>query len=254
MVIGYTIFFIVLLKDMRIRKIDESSRPYHEIQYEEIYESTKILTRMILDNVPNFEGSIIDAACGGGANTLYLGKLFPQSKILGLDIDSNLLKIGKQKLALEKIESAIEFRQFNLLEDCDLVSEGVVSFQALSFISNDIYLPLKKIGKLASRWFAFSTLIYDGPVDAAIQIIDWSNPILDFQSPYNILSLEKIKLILTEMGFRTIKYTPFNIKSNLQFSKNGMGSKTFETKLNQKLIFSGPLFLPYGFIFASKDL
>jgi SAM-dependent methyltransferase len=238
---------------MRNRKINEAPRSYHTHQYSQIYESTKILTKMISDNAPNFDGSIIDAACGGGANTLYLRKVFPQSKILGLDIDLDLLNIGKQKLELGQYGKHVEFRQVNLLDDCDLSADGVVSFQALSFMSNEIYLPLKKIGKLARQWFAFSTLIHDGPVDAAIQIKDWSNPKLDFQSPYNILSLEKITQILTEMGFKSIKYEPFNINFDLQFSKSGMGSKTVETKLSQKLIFSGPLFLPYGFIFASKD-
>ena len=68
---------------------------YSKTQHSKTYRSTIDLVKFISKYVNLEKKTIIDLACGGGASTIYLAEKYKSSSIIGIDIDTNLLRIAK---------------------------------------------------------------------------------------------------------------------------------------------------------------
>lgn len=234
-----------------LRIVNESSRNYHFVQFDKIYSSTVDLVEFINKNISFYPDTVLDFACGAGANTFYLSKKFSKAKLTGIDIDNKLIRFANNQKLKHKNKNIVfkKIDGFKFNQRFDLAC----SFQSLSFISGSIYKPLKHLIKLSKKGIAFSTLIHNGPIDAKIQINDFSDKKQLFSTPYNILSMVRITEILKSNNFNNINYLEWQIPIDLIFTGAGMGSKTIDTMNKKKLIVSGPIILPYGFVYAERN-
>jgi len=92
-------------------------------------------------------------------------------------------------------------------------------------------------------------LFFTGKCDYKINVTDFSAKKL-FQSPYNIYSIFTIKKILKKKGYNKFKFQKFNITINLKKPYH-LGMQSYTVKHEKKnYIFSGALYMPYGFILA----
>jgi trans-aconitate methyltransferase len=88
---------------------------YSVRQYKKTYGSTVEFVKFIEKYINLNKKNIVDLACGGGANTIYLAKKYPQSNFLGIDRDRSLISIGnKFKKNLNNIKFEIgDWRHIN---------------------------------------------------------------------------------------------------------------------------------------------
>ena len=63
-------------------------------------------------NTPEDVSKIIDGGCGTGGLTKILGERFPESKVLGIDLNGSMLDIGRQIVT----EGNVEFKEKDILE------------------------------------------------------------------------------------------------------------------------------------------
>ena len=115
--------------------------------------------------------------------------------------------------------------------------------------------PIKNLCKLGAKWIGINSLFYDGPLDVLVHIRDHKNKTKDkdSDSDFNIFSIIKIKEQFKKYGY-TIYYEPYFPLKNIPKPKDkSRGSFTMSTEINKKTIFSGPVHLPWYFIFAKKN-
>ena len=230
-----------------------SYKNYNIRQHKKIYGSTVDFIKFIEKHVDLNKKNIIDLACGGGANTIFLAKKYPRSTFLGIDYDKQQITTADK--FIKKLKN-ISFKN-DLWQNINLHKNfikknkgGLISFQSLSFIDMPISNLLKKLNKRSFPFLAFSSLFYEGKCNYKIYVNDFSKSEFT-QGYYNIHSAHTLKKILKENGYKKFKFEKFNIKYNLVMPKHGgMQSYTRKLKSNKKIIFSGGLYLPYGFFLA----
>jgi len=126
--------------------------------------------------------------------------------------------------------------------------------QTLSWLKN-YQEPLKHILTIKPKWIAISSLFYEGEIDAFITLHNYYRPSnkCDYSmSYYNIYSLPRIKDFLKSHGYNKFKYKKFEIDINIKQTTKDIGTYTKMTIDKKNLQFSGPLFLPWYFIYAEK--
>ena len=230
---------------------------YHTRQYQTIYDSTLEFIKFIKKNVSLKKKIILDIDCGGGANTIYLAKQNPTSVVIGVDYNKKLIEFASNKVKEDRIENCKFI--FSSIEKLSLKKLGVskidlcISFHFLSFTKKWILNNIEKIISLKPKYLAHSSLFYNGEVDAKILIDDFSRS--EFQgSNYNVYSIPKIKDYLKKKNFSNFKYSQMKVNNNLKKpDHSGMQSYTLNLRNNKKMLFSGPLYLPHGFFFSSRN-
>jgi len=110
---------------------------YSKVQHKNTYESTIEFVKFISKHINLNKKNIIDLACGGGANTIYLAEKFKSSFIIGIDINKNLLKLANQETNKKNIKN-IKFLIGNWFDVVKKNIDGVIAFQALSFIEGSL--------------------------------------------------------------------------------------------------------------------
>ena len=223
-------------------------KKYSKVQHVKTYQSTLDFVKYISKYINLKKKIIIDLACGGGANTIYLAKNFRSSFIYGIDVDKNLIKIAnieKRKKKLKNIKF-IEGNWFNVNKNL-VKSDGIIAFQALSFVKGSLKKKLSVFNKKKFDFLAFSTLCTPFDVNFNINVDDFSKG--EFRKgTYDVYSFKSIKDLLKNKGYKNIHFRQFFIKHRLTKPKhNGMGSYTLKIK-NKNYLFSGGIHLPYYFI------
>tara|TARA_B100001093_G_C26841125_1_gene1020617 strand:- start:738 stop:1454 length:717 start_codon:yes stop_codon:yes gene_type:complete len=228
-------------------------KSYSINQYKKTYNSTTELIKFISKHI-NLNGkSIIDLACGGGANTFFLAKKFKKSTFLGADISNDLIKIAKKKVEDFPEVKNCSFIKKNWLDIHNVKGkfDGLISFQSLSYTSYPYERLLRNFKKKKYSFLAFSSLFYNGDCEYKIYINDFSQMKNKGANLYNVISTNKIKNILKKNGYKKFKYVPFKINIDLKKpDHSGMQSYTMRLKNNSRMIFSGGLYIPYGFVLA----
>ena len=99
-----------------------------EIQRDEAAEYVQISLRYdLLSYVdkPAFEGKrILDFGCGSGASTAILGRMFPKSRIVGLEMNAALLEIAQARATHYKLENVT----FQRSADPSRIPDGLGEF------------------------------------------------------------------------------------------------------------------------------
>jgi hypothetical protein len=198
-----------------------------------------------------------DIGAGMGAVIHYFGKHCRDAEFVGLEINPECVRRGNERLAALGAKNC-RLEVFNLYDSYPRPEphfDGLMSCALLSWLP-DLKEALKKITALNPGWIAASSLFYDGPVDCIIETRDGSRPLASAaytKKFYNIYSLETTREILTELGYAEFQSTPFQIDIDLaQPAAKGMGTYTEKTSDGRRLQISGPLLMPWHFIFARK--
>ncbi len=238
---------------------NNSFKNYSLKQYNKIYGSTVEFIKFLEKYIDLNKKNLIDLACGGGANTIYLAKKYPQSSFLGIDYDKNLIKLGdKSKKNLSNIKFKIDnwnnvglYKSFINSDKKMNPSGGIICFQSLTCLDMQLEEILKNLKKKNFPFVAFSSLFYEGKCDYRIYVKDFSQASEFKEGWYNIYSIHTMKNILIKKGYKNFKFSNYNIKYNLPKPKHsGMQSYTIKTNSGKRIIFSGALHLPYAFFLA----
>ena len=231
-------------------------------QYNKIYENTVEFVKFIEKYIDLNKKNIIDLACGGGANTIYLAKKYPQSSFLGIDYDRRLIEIGnKFKKDLSNVKFKIDdwkninfHKSFIYKKNTSKILRGgrggIISFQTLSCLDMEITEIFKNFNKKKFPFLALSCLLYEGKIDYKIYVKDFSKSEFT-EGWYNIYSIHTLKKILIKKGYKNFKFEKFNIQYNLpKPAHGGMQSYTVKSYSGKRMIFSGALHIPYAFFLA----
>jgi len=232
-------------------------------QYKKIYGNTVEFIKFIEKYIDLNKKNIIDLACGGGSNKIYLAKKYPQSSFLGIDYDRRLIEIGnKFKKDLSNVKFKIDdWRNINFHKNFIYKKNtskilrggsggGIISFQTLTCLDMQISEIFKNFNKKKFPFLAFSSLLYEGKVDYKIYVKDFSKSEFT-EGWYNIYSIHTLKKILIKKGYKNFKFEKFNIQYNLPKPMHGgMQSYTVKSYSGKRMIFSGALHIPYAFFLA----
>jgi SAM-dependent methyltransferase len=235
---------------------------YFEKQFEKPYESTKEMFSFIMENIWEVYGDlksqkVLDVGSGMGETLYFFAKKAPKWEFHGLDINRNLILLGSKYFESKKIDN-VYLSQGNIYDLDSLYGEGsfdgVMSLQTLSWL-DDADTAIKRIVDIKPKWIAFSSLFYDGPVEARIEIteLNENGDGVSFKSPYNVYSIPRINRFLQKLGY-CARWKRFRI--NLDLSKpvhSGMGTYTERLVDGSRIQISGPLLMNWYFCFASLD-
>jgi len=227
-------------------------------QLKEPYESTKSFFSF-LNSIEDLNGSsIIDACCGGGSNLFFLRKNFNCGKLVGFDFQDDFLAIASshaKKLNVPDI-NFVNADIYNLpstiLND---KFDGAICLQTLSWL-DDWRKALEQLAKINTKWMAFSSLFYDGLLESKTEVISYDkDQKIKHSAPYNVYSIPIVKEFLSMLGFIDVVFKPFEIK--IDIPRGDLNKiQTFTEKLEdgRRVQFSGPIVLPWYFLFARRQI
>lgn len=248
------------------QRLDEWVKNYNDDyfnrQFENPYRSTIKFCDWLesLGLFKNVSGTkFLDMCTGKGSNVYYMYKRFPKCKFLGLDINDNFIKEGRNFLAHKNIKNCnLEYGDLYNLDIKKHINqfEGILSYQTLSWLP-EYETAINEMIKLNPKWIALSSLFYDGLVDCKIEIKEYNNSIDKASSNnsfYNVYSIPRIKNFFSERGYTLFKYSPFEIDIDLPKPKHShMQTYTKKLEDNSRIQISGPLLMNWYFIYASKE-
>jgi len=239
------------LKSLQINK--EKTLDYYKKSlnktYQQIFLEEEILPKLL---PADFKPQIIaDIACGGGTFTYHISKIFPDSKFILSDLNSDGIEMAK------KINSHLHNIEFKLEDFLNTsISPSSVDFvfsgHTLFILSNPRKFLLKIIEILKpGGYFILSSLfnIYHD-VDLFTKIKDHTrkgNILIN----YNTISKKTIeKWIKNKCNYFDI--FPFDIQADLPEMHKGLGSYTLKLENGKRITISGGLLMNWGFLCGKK--
>lgn len=180
------------------KTFDEFADSFEDTLLQLDYCVPQLIATKIKENISHFNDkklSILDIGCGTGLCGIELKKIFPESKINGVDLSSKMLGVAEQKniyksLFCADIESFLSSseKQYNLMVAADVFTY----FGDLEKVIKGVFLSLEKDGM-----FVFS-----------ISAINDENSSWQQHLSGRFLHSKKyIKKCLSNCGFSNIKYT-----------------------------------------------
>ncbi|MHA1549979.1 MAG: tRNA1(Val) (adenine(37)-N6)-methyltransferase [Alphaproteobacteria bacterium] len=84
--------------------------------YDDFPKIRPALDSILLGNIlpETFEGTLLDVGCGAGIPTILIAKKCKNAQIIGLDIQSELLKTARENAVLNSCETQINFQERSL--------------------------------------------------------------------------------------------------------------------------------------------
>ena len=163
---------------------------YHLRQHKKIYRSTVLFLRFI-QKYENLNNKIIlDIGCGAGANSIYIAKKFPKSKIIGVDRNKSAINFAKFLSKKKKITNCKFYNSDILSFRKKIKIDIILSFHFLSFTEVHYKKFLKKFFDLNAISMAHSSLFFDGDVEAKIDVNDF--PQWSYESPDALVVLSNV--------------------------------------------------------------
>lgn len=228
---------------------------YFDRQLKHPYESTKEFFAFVTAHLELAGQSLIDAGCGNGANLIYADGTYGLGDSLGFDLNPAHIESGTRYIQAHGINQV-------RLATGDLYEppaswwgryDGLISLQTLSWLPN-YDDALRSLSKLPKQWMAFSSLFYEGRIDAKIEITEFEE---DFTSRrdvyYNVYSLERFAHVCRAHGFPHFEFQRFDIRIDLTHADpHRLGSYTIPDHSGRNLQFTGPIVLPWYFVFAAR--
>jgi SAM-dependent methyltransferase len=224
---------------------DAVTLEYHTRQHASPYRSTVHFSEFIRESMANV-GLCVDAGCGAGGPTNYLATCFPAAQFVGIDQSQDLIDRAEawpgraantsfKRMSLENIEPIFGV-------------DAVVLMQVLSWLPEYV-TPLHQIRvRLKPRWIAFSTLLYAGDIDCQIVVTEHQRP---RKSYHNIYGVARMAAFMIGEGYALTKLQKFDIDIDLPEPPTPHFMQTY-TAGPSRAMFSGPLYLPWGFALFEK--
>lgn len=237
-------------------KLSQIEKNYHVKQHEKIYRSTEAIVEWTNALFEAASGSrICDFGSGGGANLAYLAQKYPQVNFEGIEISRELVDFGNKKLIDLENARIVKGDWYHLGSDLVNRYKGIISFQTLSWLP-EYGEPIRCMTELQPDWIVISSLFYEGDIDYTIQLKDYTraSETREYEKYYyNIYSLNKVKEVFAEFGYKRFKYKRFEIDIDLEKPvKEGLGTYTKKMADGSRIQISGGLMLPWYFILAYK--
>ena len=201
--------------------------------------------------------SMLDLACGNGANLLYLKKNYKKNKkCLGIDFNKDLIdkanKITTKEFNLSFQRGNIEKLPKNIQNKFEVVT----CLQTLSWMK-DYKKTLLEIKKINPKYIAVSSLFWEGLIDFNIKANFLKSKSykreIESYNYYNIYSIYNYIEFLKKLGYKKNIIKKFDIKKRLKepSNKNKMGTYTIPYKKKLKQI-SGPIIQNWYFIISQR--
>lgn len=223
---------------------------YHARQLANVYRSTIHFCDWLenIGYVTDKRITIMDLACGPGANLAYMGTRWPHCEFVGIDLNPDFVRQGNKVLKNRRVLNAhIEQGDWYSLGSYHV--DGVVSYQTLSWLP-EFTMPLKAVCDLNPEWMAHTSLFYDGYVSSTNETQTWDedgNP--QRKLFYNVYSIPVVGKFLKANGYGKFQYAPFEI--DIDLPKTGeFRSYTEKTEDGRRIQISGPVLMPWYFIAA----
>ncbi len=238
------------------REIYEYECNYHCEQFTAPKRSTIIFcefleSKGILQNTC----SVLDVGAGMGALIHYMSSRWKEIEFVGVEKDKEIVKKGRRLLKDYGSEvNLVEGDLFELDGSYSQKFDGITCLQTLLCLDG-YELFFEKMAALEPSWLAFTSLFYDGPVSCRSVLTEHfgQDNQIERNHTYNIYSLELVKRSLIEKGYTDIDCQPFNIDIDLPRPKNSlMGTYTERLIDGRRLQLSGPILMPWYFIYAGK--
>lgn len=243
-----------------LNKLEEQ---YHVKQFLNTYRSTEMFTEWLENKVflcgdGRGKTSVLDMACGGGANTLYLANRHADIQFVGIDIGKEYIEYGTKMV-----------KEYSKYQNCSLyvgnwfdidlkwkkVFKGIVCFQTL-FMFPDYRDALSKLIDLQPDWIAVSSLFYEGDIEYTNKFRDYYRPSGDRTYTdyyYNVHSIIRYRMYMEEMGYKKFEYIPFEIDIDIPKTESmDIGTYTVKTVEGKRIQISGGLMMPWYFVIAYK--
>lgn len=235
---------------------------YHDRQFCSPYQSTISFCDWLVElGAISGESSrrICDLGCGKGANLYYMAKRFPNCAFVGVDIDEQLIRDGRDLFSRACISNC----QLSVGDLYTVGSrfargefDGIISLQTLSWLP-DCDKALDVIASLSPKWIALTSLFFDGPIEAKTVITEFNlaqEGTVRRALFYNTYSLPLVRQYLFDRGYKEFKHIRFDIPIDLPRSTDGrMQTYTEKTTDGRRLQISGPLLMNWYFIYAATE-
>lgn len=235
---------------------------YHVKQFLNIYRSTECFVNWLENNgffkERGGKNKILDMACGGGANTLYMSNRYKNIQFVGMDIEQEYIDYANGMLGEHSKYGNCEFcigDWFNV--DCKWVNafDGVISFQSVLMFP-DYREALSKLVALQPDWIAFSSLFYEGDIEYVNMFRNYYRPTNGKEYTecyYNIHSTIRCKEFMKELGYINFVYMPFEIDIDIPRGESrDIGTYTVKTEDGKRIQISGGMMMPWYFAVAYK--
>ncbi len=228
---------------------------YHERQYRQIYDQTERLFEFIDETVGGVKGqSILDVACGAGANVFHMLRRWPMCKVTGLDRDETLLDYGRAQVLPEAAARCdyVQANFFDLPEPYASEAFNITTFMhTLLFFGPDEYAGvLQRLISVSSDWVFISSLFTDKRMDVMAQIRDYARFGEDSKEyhTYSTFCVDRFRRVAAALGVKEVIFRDFEISIDLEGPEEG-GIGTYTAKLadGHRLQFSGAVFMPWKF-------
>ena len=245
-------------KIINFRKMNKSVFLQFKKPYQSTIEFEKFIKRKHGFKKTN---KIIDIGCNIGAQLQYFSKKNPSIKFVGSDYNKSAIywanKINKNK--------NITFLKNDFIKDNKKLKnkyDGIICIQTFCELK-DPKKAIKNLCSINSSWIAINSLFYEGLLEVKINMRDLKKIYANGKTEYyykknsidgdfNIHSLPRIKILFKYFGYK-IYYERHIPKNKISFSnKKKRGSYTIKSASGQEILFSGPVHLPWYFIFAKK--
>ena len=190
---------------------------------------------------------------GIGSNLRYFSTKYKKNKFIGTDYNKLKIKMAKKFVK----NSNVDFFYQNMDKfDKKFIGkfDGIIAIHTLCCFK-DIKKPLEFMCSLKPKWLAANSLFYNGPLDVLIHVRNHKHKHIKDDNPngdFNIHSLPRVEKIFKNYGYNVSYKRHFPEKKILSPHNKKRGSYTIKTKSNKNLLFSGPIYLPWYFIFAKK--
>lgn len=188
-----------------------SRQDYHLRQYDEKYRSTDSFIEFVDASQDLDRASVIDVGCGAGANIHWFEQAFPRWEFTGVDIDSELLDIARERhddatfteVGLESIRDEFGRDTFDY----------VFSTQFISFIDASLTEFIDICCEVASEGVFFTSLFTDGWIEQETVAKNLDD---GWEGTYIVYSLPRPEELLRErLPEADLQYRPFEIDVDL---------------------------------------
>ncbi len=221
------------------------------------YHSSIAFDRFVADRGGFRDGTeVFDIGTGIGANLHYFSQMRAGVDFLGADYNPDKIEQAAEVAA----ERGMDKLKFEVQDWFDLPAEyrgrfdGIINIHTLCCFKT-VVPAIEALCDLEPRWIALNALFYDGPLDVLIHIRDHTNPAIGDDNPdgdFNVFSLPLVEEVFRKKGYE-IQHEAFYPPEPLPRPEGGArGTYTVATEWHERTQFSGPVHLPWRFVFASR--
>lgn len=230
---------------------------YHRRQYDGMYDSSREMFEFMeacLSGSPDGL-SILDAACGGGANAFHMAQKWPSSSITGVDRKPELIAYAAARHRDSSIARAhfICDDLFNLHHRFGTRAFDITTFyHTMMMFDPDTYPSvLQSLIAVTKRWVFLNSLFTDKKMDVSsdIRLYVPCDEYVENRVTYNTLCIDRFTRVAKQLGALDVRVRDYQIRIDLPGPpEGGLGTYTVRTQDGDRLQFSGSVLLPWKYV------